>query len=59
MIEPARIHNGVEEDSEALRKSSGEEDEYFQIWEYQTQNGKGAGMYKVGIMLHRIKMGQA
>jgi SEL1 protein len=31
VIEPVRLHNGSEENKEALRKSKGEEDEDFQI----------------------------
>ncbi|WVZ01864.1 hypothetical protein V8G54_022670 [Vigna mungo] len=33
VIEPVRLHNGAEENKEALRKSKGEEDEDFQILE--------------------------
>lgn len=49
VIEPVRIHNGAEENKEALRKSRGEEDEDFQILEYQAQKGNAGAMYKIGI----------
>ncbi|KAL5973342.1 ERAD-associated E3 ubiquitin-protein ligase component hrd3a [Asimina triloba] len=49
VIEPVRIHSGAEENKEALRKSRGEEDEDFQITEYQAQKGNAAAMYKIGI----------
>ncbi|BAT78583.1 hypothetical protein VIGAN_02127800 [Vigna angularis var. angularis] len=39
VIEPVRLHNGAEENKEALKKSKGEEDEDFQILEYQAQKG--------------------
>ncbi|GAA0174698.1 ubiquitin-protein ligase [Lithospermum erythrorhizon] len=52
VIEPIRIHNGVEENKEALRKSRGEEDEDFQILEYQAQKGNAAAMYKMGIFFY-------
>ncbi|KAJ9162526.1 hypothetical protein P3X46_022291 [Hevea brasiliensis] len=48
VIEPVRIHNGAEENKEALRKSRGEEDEDFQILEYQAQKGNAEAMYKIG-----------
>lgn len=49
VIEPVRLHSGVEENKDALRKSRGEEDEDFQIAEYQAQKGNSAAMYKIGI----------
>ncbi|KAL3748991.1 hypothetical protein ACJRO7_010129 [Eucalyptus globulus] len=49
VIEPIRIHNGAEENKEALRKSRGEDDEDFQILEYQAQKGNAIAMYKVGL----------
>ncbi|XP_058079799.1 ERAD-associated E3 ubiquitin-protein ligase component HRD3A isoform X2 [Magnolia sinica] len=49
VIEPIRIHAGAEENKEALRKSRGEEDEDFQITEYQARKGNAAAMYKIGI----------
>lgn len=52
IIELAAIHNGTEENKEAVRKSSGEEDEAFQILEYQTQKGTAAAMYKIGIFYY-------
>ncbi|KAJ6677109.1 ERAD-ASSOCIATED E3 UBIQUITIN-PROTEIN LIGASE COMPONENT HRD3A-RELATED [Salix viminalis] len=48
VIEPVRIHNGAEENKEALRKSRGEDDDVFQILEYQAQKGNAAAMYKIG-----------
>ncbi|KAK6148147.1 hypothetical protein DH2020_019059 [Rehmannia glutinosa] len=39
VIEPIRIHNGAEENKEALRKSRGEEDEDFRFW--STRHKKG------------------
>ncbi|CAA2974563.1 ERAD-associated E3 ubiquitin- ligase component HRD3A [Olea europaea subsp. europaea] len=52
MIEPIRIHNGAEENKEALRKSRGEEDEDFQILEYQAQKGNAGAMYKIGLFYY-------
>ncbi|XP_076882227.1 ERAD-associated E3 ubiquitin-protein ligase component HRD3A-like [Bidens hawaiensis] len=52
VIEPVRIHNGAEENNDALRKSRGEEDEDFQILEYQAQKGNAAAMYKIGIFYY-------
>ncbi|CAI8607259.1 unnamed protein product [Vicia faba] len=52
VIEPIRLHNGAEENKEALRKSKGEEDEDFQILEYQAQKGNDAAMYKVGLFYY-------
>ncbi|XP_076953385.1 ERAD-associated E3 ubiquitin-protein ligase component HRD3A-like [Bidens hawaiensis] len=52
VIEPVRIHNGAEENKDALRKSRGEEDEDFQILEYQAQKGNAAAMYKIGIFYY-------
>ncbi|BAT79177.1 hypothetical protein VIGAN_02200600 [Vigna angularis var. angularis] len=47
-----RFHNGAEENKEALRKSRGEEDEDFQILEYQAQKGNVVAMYKVGLFYY-------
>nr|GEY45927.1 ERAD-associated E3 ubiquitin-protein ligase component HRD3A [Tanacetum cinerariifolium] len=55
VIEPVRIRNGAEENKEnkvALRKSRGEEDEDFQILEYQAQKGNAVAMYKIGIFYY-------
>jgi SEL1 protein len=52
VIEPVRLHNGAEENKEALRKSKGEEDDDFQILEYQAQKGNAAAMYKVGLFYY-------
>ncbi|KAL1365973.1 hypothetical protein HN51_013901 [Arachis hypogaea] len=52
VIEPIRLHNGAEENKEALRKSKGEEDEDFQILEYQAQKGNAGAMYKVGLFYY-------
>eukprot|EP00268_Persea_americana_P063187 TRINITY_DN8168_c0_g1_i2.p1 TRINITY_DN8168_c0_g1~~TRINITY_DN8168_c0_g1_i2.p1 ORF type:complete len:663 (+),score=129.14 TRINITY_DN8168_c0_g1_i2:91-2079(+) len=49
VIEPIRIHTGAEENKDALRKSRGEDDEDFQITEYQAQKGNAAAMYKIGV----------
>lgn len=49
VIEPIRVHIGAEENMEALRKSQGEEDEDFQILEYQAQKGNAGAMYKIGM----------
>nr|XP_043616685.1 ERAD-associated E3 ubiquitin-protein ligase component HRD3A-like [Erigeron canadensis] len=52
VIEPVRIHSGAEENKEALRKSRGEEDEDFQILEYQAQKGNSVAMYRIGIFYY-------
>lgn len=52
VIEPIRIHNGAEENKGALRKSRGEDDEAFQILEYQAQKGNAGAMYKIGLFYY-------
>lgn len=52
VIEPVRIHNGAEENKDALRKSRGEEDEDFQILEYQAQKGNAGAMYRIGLFYY-------
>ncbi|KAM7279396.1 hypothetical protein ACFE04_006530 [Oxalis oulophora] len=52
VIEPIRIHTGAEENKEALRKSRGEEDEDFQILEYQAQKGNSPAMYRIGLFYY-------
>ncbi|XP_010540030.1 PREDICTED: ERAD-associated E3 ubiquitin-protein ligase component HRD3A-like [Tarenaya hassleriana] len=52
VVEPIRIHSGTEENKDALRKSRGEEDEDFQILEYQAQKGNAAAMYKIGLFYY-------
>lgn len=52
VIEPVRIHVGAEENKEALRKSRGEDDEDFQILEYQAQKGNAGAMYKIGMFYY-------
>ncbi|KAE9613836.1 hypothetical protein Lal_00016224 [Lupinus albus] len=52
VIEPVRLHNGPEENKEALSKSKGEEDEDFQILEYQAHKGNADAMYKVGLFYY-------
>lgn len=52
VIEPVRLHSGTEENKDALRKSRGEEDEDFQITEYQAQRGNSAAMFKIGLLYY-------
>ncbi|XP_057828091.2 ERAD-associated E3 ubiquitin-protein ligase component HRD3A [Cryptomeria japonica] len=52
LIEPVRINDGAEENKEALRKSRGEEDDDFQIIEYQAQKGNAMAMYRLGIFYY-------
>ncbi|CAL4930209.1 unnamed protein product [Urochloa decumbens] len=52
VIEPIRLHSGTEENKEALRKSRGEDDEDFQITEYQAQRGNAGAMYKLGLLYY-------
>ncbi|PKA64873.1 F-box protein [Apostasia shenzhenica] len=52
VIEPVRIHSGTEENKDALRKSRGEDDEDFQITEYQAQKGNAAAMYRIGVFYY-------
>ncbi|XP_043701708.1 ERAD-associated E3 ubiquitin-protein ligase component HRD3A-like [Telopea speciosissima] len=52
VIEQVRLHNGAEENKEALRKSRGEEDEDFQITEYQALKGNAGAMYKIGMIYY-------
>ena len=49
LVELVRINDGAEENKEALRKSRGEEDDDFQIIEYQAQKGSAVAMYRLGI----------
>uniref|UniRef100_A0A7N0TKJ5 ERAD-associated E3 ubiquitin-protein ligase component HRD3A n=1 Tax=Kalanchoe fedtschenkoi TaxID=63787 RepID=A0A7N0TKJ5_KALFE len=49
VTEPVRINNGAEENKQALRKSRGEDDEDFQILEYQALKGNADAMYRVGV----------
>ncbi|KAL5218464.1 hypothetical protein ABZP36_019148 [Zizania latifolia] len=52
VIEPVRLHSGTEENKEALRKSRGEDDEDFQITEYQAQRGNTIAMHKLGLLYY-------
>ena len=52
LVEPVRINDGAEENKEALRKSRGEEDDDFQIIEYQAQKGSAMSMYRLGIFYY-------
>ncbi|AAG12779.1 hypothetical protein; 26401-23451 [Arabidopsis thaliana] len=52
MAEPVRIHIGTEENKDALRKSRGEEDEDFQILEYQAEKGNSVAMHKIGLFYY-------
>ncbi|XWS37568.1 hypothetical protein CRYUN_Cryun19dG0054900 [Craigia yunnanensis] len=52
VIETIRIHNGAEENKEALKKSRGEDDDDFQISEYQAQKGNADAMYKMGLFYY-------
>ncbi|KAJ6818107.1 putative ERAD-associated E3 ubiquitin-protein ligase component HRD3 [Iris pallida] len=52
VIEHVRVHSGTEENKEALRKSRGENDEDFQITEYQALKGNAAAMYKIGVLYY-------
>ncbi|XP_047310550.1 ERAD-associated E3 ubiquitin-protein ligase component HRD3A-like [Impatiens glandulifera] len=50
--DPVRIHTGAEENKEDLRKLRGEDDEDFQILEYQGEKGNAGAMYKLGIFYY-------
>ncbi|KAF5198805.1 Erad-associated e3 ubiquitin-protein ligase component hrd3a [Thalictrum thalictroides] len=50
--DPVRIHSGTEENSDGLRKSRGEDNEDFQITEYQALKGNAGAMYKMGIFYY-------
>lgn len=52
VLEPVRIHNGAEENKEAFRKFRGEEDEDFQILEYQAEKGNAGAMYRMGLFYY-------
>jgi SEL1 protein len=52
VMEAVRLHSGTEENREALRKSRGEDDEDFQITEYQAQRGNALAMYKLGLLYY-------
>jgi SEL1 protein len=52
VIEPIRLHSGTEENKDALRKFRGEDDEDFQVTEYQAQRGNAAAMYKLGLLYY-------
>ncbi|CAM8971569.1 unnamed protein product [Rhodiola kirilowii] len=49
VIEPVRISNGAEENKQALKKFRGEDDEDFQILEYQAHKGNTDAMYRIGV----------
>lgn len=52
LLDPIRIHTGTEENKEALRKSRGEEDEDFQVMEYQALKGNAGAMFKIGMLYY-------
>eukprot|EP00249_Psilotum_nudum_P022952 c28701_g1_i2 orf=217-2274(+) len=52
LIEPVRLNDGLEENKQALRKSRGEEDDDFQILEYQARKGNAGAMYRVGVFYY-------
>eukprot|EP00252_Welwitschia_mirabilis_P001496 TRINITY_DN1135_c0_g1_i1.p1 TRINITY_DN1135_c0_g1~~TRINITY_DN1135_c0_g1_i1.p1 ORF type:complete len:678 (+),score=132.79 TRINITY_DN1135_c0_g1_i1:342-2375(+) len=52
LVEPIRLYDGTEENKEGLRKSRGEEDDDFQIIEYQAQKGNAAAMNKLGLFYY-------
>ena len=52
LVEPVPLNDGLEENKEALRRFRGEEDDDFQILEYQARKGNAAAMFKVGIFYY-------
>lgn len=52
VIDQIRLHNGAEENKDALRKLRGEDDDDFQILEYQAQRGNAAAMHKIGLFYY-------
>ncbi|KAG1334884.1 ERAD-associated E3 ubiquitin-protein ligase component HRD3 [Cocos nucifera] len=52
VIEAVRIHSGTEENKELLRKSRGEDNEDFQITEYQAHKGNAVAMYGMGLLYY-------
>ncbi|XP_078445074.1 HCP-like superfamily protein isoform X4 [Wolffia australiana] len=48
VLEPVRIHLGSEENKGGLRKSRGEEDDDFQIVDYQAKMGSAPAMRRLG-----------
>ncbi|KAJ3681662.1 hypothetical protein LUZ60_014235 [Juncus effusus] len=52
VVETVRLHSGTEENRKALRKSRGEDDEDFQITEYQAVRGNGVAMYNLGFLYY-------
>ncbi|KAK1431488.1 hypothetical protein QVD17_07947 [Tagetes erecta] len=52
VIEPVKIHNGAEENKDALRKFRGEDDEDFRILKSQAQKGNALAMYKIGMFYY-------
>ncbi|XP_072990609.1 ERAD-associated E3 ubiquitin-protein ligase component HRD3 [Typha latifolia] len=52
VIEAIRLHSGTEENKDVLRKSRGEDDEDFQITEYQAQRGNSMSMFKIGLLYY-------
>jgi SEL1 protein len=52
VIEPVRLQSGTQENKEAIKKSRGEDDEDFQITEYQAQRGNATAMYKFGLLYY-------
>lgn len=52
LVEPVPLNDGLEENKEALRRSRGEEDDDFQILEYQARKGNAGAMFKVGVFYY-------
>ena len=48
VLQPVRIHFGAEENKGDLRKFRGEEDDDFQIIDYQAQKGSAPAMRRIG-----------
>lgn len=52
VLEIIRIHNGAEENKEALKKFRGEADEGFQVLEHQALRGNPGAMYQIGMFYY-------
>ncbi|MCO5608676.1 hypothetical protein L7F22_062890 [Adiantum nelumboides] len=52
LVEPVPLNDGLEENKDALKRSRGEEDDDFQILEYQARKGNAGAMFRVGLFYY-------
>ncbi|KAH7315088.1 hypothetical protein KP509_21G033500 [Ceratopteris richardii] len=52
LVEPVPLNDGLEENKDALRRFRGEDDDDFQILEYQARKGNAGAMCKVALLYY-------